>query len=91
LKKAIAEQGVIAPIGSPQVLAMNNEPALIRIGDDVTGGLTLAVVAQISADGIVQMHVSPSYSARAGQSKSSDGTVIAAAERGRHVVARSGW
>jgi len=79
LKKAIAEQGVIAPIGSPQVLAMNNEPALIRLGDTLTGGLTLAVVAQISADGIVQMHVSPSYSTRAGQSTSSDGAVIAAA------------
>ena len=71
LKKAIAQQGVITAIASPQVSAMNNEPAILRLGSAVEG-LTLTMVAQISADGIVQMHVSPSQSTRIGVSKSSD-------------------
>jgi hypothetical protein len=79
LIKAIAQQGVITPMASPQVLAMNNEPAIVRFGDDPASadssgrrgqGLTLTVVAQISADRIVQMHVSPSYSSRTGASLS---------------------
>ncbi len=75
LKQAIAQQGTIMPIAAPQVLAMNNEPAIMRFGEVVGGsdsparqhgeGLTLTVVAQISADRIVQMHVSPSYASPA--------------------------
>lgn len=73
LMKAIAQQGVITPIASPQVVAMNNEPAIMRFGDEATSAdssgqrseaLTLTVVAQVSADRIVQMQVSPSYSSR---------------------------
>jgi hypothetical protein len=87
LKKAIGEQGVIITIASPQVLALNNEPAIIRIGHGVEfespnhftalDGLTLTVVAQISADGIVQMHVSPSYTSRGAQ-KAQGPTVVSA-------------
>lgn len=82
LIRAIAQQGAITPIGSPQVLAMNNEPAVMRVGDLTPsaesssaqhGELTLTVVAQISADRVVQMHVSPSYASRSGASSS--GTV----------------
>jgi Bacterial type II and III secretion system protein len=73
LKKAIAQQGVITAIASPQLFAMNNEPAILRFGSAVDG-LTLTMVAQISADGVVQMHVSPFYTARTGSSRSSDGT-----------------
>jgi MSHA biogenesis protein MshL len=34
LKKAIAEQGVITMIAAPQVVAMNNEPAVMRVGTE---------------------------------------------------------
>ena len=80
LMKAIAQQGAITPIASPQVLAMNNEPAIMRVGGAIPGAdsssgqhgeeLTLTVVAQISADHIVQMHVSPSYASRTSASSS---------------------
>ena len=80
LMKAIAQQGAITPIASPQVLAMNNEPAIMRVGGALPGAdsssgqhgeeLTLTVVAQISADHIVQMHVSPSYASRTSASSS---------------------
>ena len=97
LKRAIAEQGVVTMIAAPQVVAMNNEPAVMRVGTEtvyfesastmaqdsawqrttkpgaVLEGLTLTVTAQISADGLVLLNVSPTYASRAGQSKSVDG------------------
>ena len=99
LKNAIAEQGTVTMLAAPQVVAMNNEPAVMRVGtetvyfesassvvrDDadarqrttkpgaVLEGLTLTVTAQISADGLVLLNVSPTYASRAGQSKSVDG------------------
>jgi type II secretory pathway component GspD/PulD (secretin) len=97
LKQAIAEQGTVTMLAAPQVVAMNNEPAVMRVGtetvyfesassvgqDDarerttkpgaVLEGLTLTVTAQISADGLVLLNVSPTYASRAGQSKSVDG------------------
>jgi len=69
-------------LSSPRITAMNNEPAVMRVGDLTPsaesssarhGELTLTVVAQISADRVVQMHVSPSYASRSGASSS--GTV----------------
>jgi type II secretory pathway component GspD/PulD (secretin) len=95
LKKAIAAQGVVTMIAAPQVVAMNNEPAVMRVGTEVVyfdsaqdgsrqqgsgpagvlEGLTLTVIAQISGDGIVQLHVAPSYTLRAGVSKSAGGTL----------------
>ena len=97
LKQAIAEQGTVTMLAAPQVVAMNNEPTVMRVGtetvyfesassvskDDarlrttrpgaVLEGLTLTVTAQISADGLVLLNVSPTYASRAGQSKSVDG------------------
>ena len=96
LKKAIAEQGAVTMIAAPQVVAMNNEPAVMRVGSEtvyfesastiqdsgrqratkpgaVLEGLTLTVTAQISADGLLLLNVSPTYASRAGQSKSVDG------------------
>jgi hypothetical protein len=81
LKRAIGEQGAITTIGSPQVVAMNNEPAIIRLASTASAesspsnqaeGLTLTLVAQISADGLVQMHLSPSYATRRGLSRPPD-------------------
>jgi MSHA biogenesis protein MshL len=90
LKTAIAEQGSVTTIASPQVVAMNNEPAIVRFGSSAasrdsspTGqldDLTLMVVAQISADRVVQMHVSPSYATRSGPSPSSDVLSISEAD-----------
>jgi MSHA biogenesis protein MshL len=97
LKKAIAEQGVVTMLAAPQVVAMNNEPAVMRVGTEtvyfesassmaedsarqrttkagaVLEGLTLTVTAQISADGLVLLSVSPTYASRAGQSRSVEG------------------
>lgn len=87
LMKAIATQGTVRMIAAPRLLAMNNEPAIMRVGTEAvhfvplsgdTGasaptttleGLTLIVTAQIAADGIVQLHVAPTYTEQSGRAK----------------------
>jgi type II secretory pathway component GspD/PulD (secretin) len=76
-------------IAAPQVVAMNNEPAVMRVGSQqavfvtsvaqsptgapgemegrlvsMSEGLTLTITPQIGADGVVQMSVSPTFTAR---------------------------
>ena len=94
---ALAEQGSVTRLSAPAVVAMNNEPAMIRVAkqlvyfaptasedDDhksmlgptsVLEGFTLSVLAQISADHFIQLHVSPSFVAQAGESRGRNGIV----------------
>lgn len=99
LRRALEEQGTVTTIAQPHVVAMNNEPAVMRVGTqqvyfqsasqiDASGraqrtstpasimeGLTLTVTAQIAADGIVQLSVSPTYTEKTGERKSASGDV----------------
>jgi type II secretory pathway component GspD/PulD (secretin) len=100
LMRAIAEQGTVRTIAAPEVVAMNNEPALMRIGTQevyfvpasqvdangrptgrshtpasVLAGLTLTVTPQVAMDGIVRLHVAPSYAQRARDARSPAGDV----------------
>jgi type II secretory pathway component GspD/PulD (secretin) len=52
-------------IASAQVLAMNNEPAVVKFGDAASDGMTLTVTAQISPDGMIQVSVAPASGALA--------------------------
>jgi type II secretory pathway component HofQ len=94
--RALAEQGTVTKVTAPAVVAMNNEPATIRVGKQlvyfsptgssesdhkrvlgpstVLDGFTLSVLAQISADHFIQLHVSPSFAAPAGESKGPNGS-----------------
>ena len=94
---ALAEQGRVVRVTAPAVVAMNNEPAMIRVGKQlvyfapmtssendhrpvprpstVLEGFTLSVLAQIAADHFIQLHVSPSFAAQAGESKDHSGSV----------------
>jgi type II secretory pathway component GspD/PulD (secretin) len=86
---ALGDQGSVRIVASPQTLAMNNEPAVIRVGTDavfvvegatapgaVSEGLTLTLVPQIGADGIVQLSVSPTYTRRSGEVKAGKGSPV---------------
>jgi MSHA biogenesis protein MshL len=88
LCRALASVGPVRVVAAPQVLATNNQPAVMRMGSEGSAlpgstaggerrdgdgdaaapspaeGLTLTVIPQIGADGIVQMSVSPAYAAR---------------------------
>jgi type II secretory pathway component GspD/PulD (secretin) len=61
LQAALAEQGDIRVLSAPEVTTLNNEPALMRAGTPGVSALTLTVVPQIAADGIVQLSVSHSW------------------------------
>ena len=95
--RALGEQGSVTKVSAPAVVAMNNEPAMIRIGKQlvyfapmassdgdrkpmsgpasVLEGFTLSVLAQISADHFIQLHLSPSFAAQAGEARDRNGSV----------------
>jgi MSHA biogenesis protein MshL len=67
---ALASLGAVRTLAAPQLLAMNNEPAVVRVGSErarETGdgaGLMLTIVPQIAADGIVHLAISPQLTER---------------------------
>ena len=61
LQTALAAQGDVRVLSAPDVTAMNNEPALVRAGTPGVSSLTMTVVPQISADGIVQLSLSHAF------------------------------
>lgn len=86
--KAIGEQGSVRMLAAPHVVAMNNEPALMRVGTQdvffttsdrvsvprpLLEGFTLMVVPQIAADGLVHLSVSPSMTEKTGEARSREG------------------
>jgi MSHA biogenesis protein MshL len=91
LMRAIGEQGGVRTIAAPRITAMNNEPAVMRVGVQdvyfepasrlvdtralapaaVLEGLALTVTAQIASDGMVQLHIAPTYTERTGEARAS--------------------
>lgn len=69
LRTALTAQGEVRTLWAPDVTALNNEPALLRMATVGGTSLTMTIVPQISADGIVQMSVSHAWEERAGDRK----------------------
>jgi MSHA biogenesis protein MshL len=113
LMRAIAEQGAVRTIAAPQVIAMNNEPVVMRVGVQevyfepasrlvdtralapaaVLEGLALTVTAQVASDGIVQLHVAPTYTEKTGEARASRGQsapIMAVTEADSHVRVQDG-
>jgi MSHA biogenesis protein MshL len=113
LMRAIAEQGVVRTIAAPQVIAMNNEPAVMRVGVQdvyfepasrlvdtralapaaVLEGLALTVTAQVASDGVVQLHIAPTYTGKTGEARASRGQsapVLSVMETDSHVRVQDG-
>jgi type II/III secretion system protein len=60
--RTVAETGVLRHIAAPVLLAMNNEPAILRAEDAAAQTeLRLTVTPHIAADGIIHMQIAPSY------------------------------
>ena len=64
LLKALAAQGTVNVLSSPRIIAMNNEPTIMRAATQdahsLTESIVLSLTAQISADGIIHMNINPS-------------------------------
>ena len=56
---ALAAQGKVFTVADPRILALNNEPAIVRASARRYGDVTLSVTPQIGADGIVMLSLSP--------------------------------
>jgi hypothetical protein len=69
LRNALAAQGEIQDLWAPEVTALNNEPAMVHISTAGSTALTMTVVPQISADGIVQLSVSHEWGQHDGDRK----------------------
>ena len=69
LRNALAAQGEIRDLWAPDVTTLNNEPAMVRMSTPGSSSLTMTVVPQISADGIVQLSVSHAWEEHAGDQK----------------------
>ena len=73
--KALRDQGTVAVLASPRVLALHNEPAQVRLANGAGGEFALAVTPHISADGTVMLALSPSASQPTGEMRTvSSGT-----------------
>jgi MSHA biogenesis protein MshL len=84
---ALAEQGVVSLLANPRILALNNEPAVVRgtmhggtAGVDDEEGVTLAVTPQISSEGAIMLSLSPIVSLRAADAKDKAPAVMAIRE-----------
>lgn len=75
VQAAIADQGTLRVISAPDVITLNNEPAIMRTGTPGDALFTLTVIPQISADGLIQLSVSPSLDERTGN-ESAKGTPV---------------
>jgi len=69
LRRALEVQGDVRPLWAPDVTTLNNEPAMVRVATPGGTSLTMTVVPQISADGIVQLSISHAWEAHAGEHK----------------------
>ena len=67
-------------LSSPRIIAMNNEPAIMRAATQdahsLTESIVLSLTAQISADGIIHMNVNPSVTERTGLATSQLGDQV---------------
>jgi type II secretory pathway component GspD/PulD (secretin) len=65
LQAALTDQGEVRMLSAPEVTTLNNEPALMRAGTPGVSSITLMVVPQIAAGGIVQLSVSHAWEEQA--------------------------
>jgi MSHA biogenesis protein MshL len=69
LRNALAAQGEIQDLWAPEITTLNNQPAMVHISIPGSSSLTMTVVPQISADGIVQLSVSHAWEEHDGDRK----------------------
>ncbi len=69
LRSALALQGDVRVLWAPDVTALNNEPAIVRVTTTESTSLSMTIVPQISADGIVQISIAHAWEEHAANRK----------------------
>jgi type II secretory pathway component GspD/PulD (secretin) len=97
LLAALAAQGKVSVLANPHLLALNNEPAIVRAVTESGGGndprqtdsVTIGVTAHIAADGGVMLSVSPIVSSEGrvpGESATREAQTLARLADGESIV-----
>jgi MSHA biogenesis protein MshL len=88
LRAALAAQGDIRTVWAPEITALNNEPALVRLDTPGPTSLTLTVVPQIASDGAVLLAIAHSWREQSGDVKegSSESDTVSRVASGSAVV-----
>ena len=89
---ALAAQGTVRTVASPQLLAMNNEPAVMKVGTQdvffttaanqaeqpaaMTQGFSMTVTPHVDAGGMVQLSLAPTFTEKTGTSQSRQGSSV---------------
>ena len=66
LMAALSAQGTVRTLAAPQLLAMNSEPAIMRVGSEDVSLATMTITPYIDAGGMVHLSVTPSYTEKIG-------------------------
>ena len=68
LRAALGAQGEVRTLWAPEITTLNNEPAMVRMTTGPGASLTMTVVPQIAADGVVRLSLSHAWEESAGGS-----------------------
>jgi len=88
LRAALSSQGDIRTLWAPEITALNNEPALVRLDMPGAMSLTLTVVPQIASDGAVLLAIAHSWRERSGDATegSSESDTVSRVANGSAVL-----
>ena len=76
LVAALAKQGDVRVLWTPDLTVLNNAPAIIRLASQGAESLMMTIVPQISADGFVRMSISHRWQDEGGGRVSEADTVM---------------
>ncbi len=87
-RAALAAQGDVRTVWAPEITALNNEPALVRLDTPGPTSLTLTVVPQIASDGAVLLAIAHSWREQSGDVKegSTESDTVSRVANGSAVV-----
>jgi hypothetical protein len=86
LRAALLAQGEVRTLWAPDVTALNNEPAMVRMSTGFGASLTMTVVPQIAGDGAVQLSLSHAWEEGTGGSSGTTSTRLAESETVTRVM-----
>jgi hypothetical protein len=86
LRAALLAQGEVRTLWAPDVTTLNNEPAMVRMSTGSGASLTMTVVPQIAADGVVQLSLSHAWEEASSGSSATPSNRIAESETVTRVM-----
>lgn len=86
LAVALAKQGDVRVLWTPDLTVLNNAPAIIRLASPGADSLMMTIVPQISADGFVRMSISHRWQDEGGGGRVSEADTVMRVMNGNTAV-----